>query len=178
MMTRALSTTFLLLTFALAQPARATDLVGEWVLNVERSAEVQPEQPEERQWFNGQNVNTSVSFGGLPLPKVRQKVPPMSSHTERQPGVLRCKEMTIANKGEDLLFTYVDIGSEVRKRGNKHGFKTSWGKRRLTESYKSTTRKVTHRFELQKDDSLLVTVTIKPDKGSKRVYKQVFDRKS
>ena len=158
--------------------ALATELVGAWVLDVERTAQVQPEQPQQRQWFKGQNVSTSVSYGGMPLPRVRHKVPPQSTLSEREPSVLRCKEMTIAHKGDDLLFTYLDVGSEVRKKGKHRGFKTSWNNKTLNESYRSTTRKVTHKFEMQKDESLLVTVVIKPDKGPKRIFKQIFNRKN
>ena len=158
--------------------ALATDLVGQWLLDAEKTEAIQPEQPQQKQWLKGQNVSTSVSYGGQRLPTLRQKVPPMSTLSARDPEVLRCKEMTISNKGDDLLFTYVDVGSEVRRKGKKRGFNTAWNKKKLTDSYKTTTRKVSHTFEIQDNGSLLVTVLIKPDKGPKRIYKQVFNRKS
>ena len=158
--------------------AQATELVGQWELDAERTEAIQPEQPQQKQWLKGQNISTSVSYGGQRLPTIRRKIGAMSSLSERDPEVLRCKEMVISNKGDDLLFTYVDVGSEVRQKGKKRGFNTAWNKKKLTDSYKTTTRKVSHTFAIQDDESLLVTVLIKPNKGPKRIYKQVFNRKS
>lgn len=158
--------------------SHATELVGQWELDAERTEAIQPEQPQQKQWLKGQNISTNVSYGGQRLPTIRRKIGAMSSLSERDPEVLRCKELVISNKGDDLLFTYVDVGSEVRSKGRKRGFNTAWSKKKLTDSYKTTTRKVSHTFAIQDDNSLLVTVLIKPNKGPKRIYKQVFNRKS
>ena len=166
----------LLLTLGITLPIQATELVGRWVLDQERTAAIQPEQPQENNWLKNQNINTSVSVGGMPLPSLGSKLPPVDSRPSPDPDILRCKELQIDPKGDDLLFTYVDVGSEVRKQGSYRGAKIKWGKKKLTESYKSTTRKVTHKFEIQDNDQLLVTVKINPNKGPTRTYLQLFDR--
>jgi len=157
-------------------PAQATELIGRWVLDQERTAAIQPEQPQEKNWLKNQNISTNVSLGGIPLPNLRSKVGPVDSQASPDPDILRCKELVIAPRQDSLHFTYVDVGSEVRKQGAYRGAKVRWSKKKLTESYKSTTRKVTHKFEIQDDNQMLVTVKINPDKGATRTYLQVFNR--
>lgn len=171
-----MSRLLLLLAIGLAPYAQATELLGHWILDQERTAQIQPEQPQENNFLKDQNINTTVAVAGMPLPRVRSKVPPVSSRPSPDPDILRCKELRIDPKGAGLLFTYVDVGSEVRKQGSYRGAKIRWNKKKLTESYKSTTRKVTHKFEIQDNDQLLVTVKINPNKGPTRTYYQVFDR--
>ncbi len=159
-----------------AWPAQATELIGYWVLDQEGTAAIQPEQPQENNWFKNQNISTTVSAGGMPLPRLRSKLPPVDSQAAPDPDILRCKEMQIEDVNDALRFTYVDVGSEVRKQGAYRGAKVRWNKKKLTESYKSTTRKVTHKFEIQDNNKLLVTVKINPNKGVTRTYLQLFDR--
>lgn len=172
-------TIYKLLTLLLALcclPAQATELVGRWVLDQEGTAAIQPEQPQEKNWLKNQNISTNVSVAGMPLPSLRSKVGPIDSRASPDPDILRCKELHIDAKNEALHFTYVDVGSEVRKQGAYRGAKVRWGKKKLTESYKSTTRKVTHKFEIQDNNQLLVTVKINPNKGVTRTYLQLFNR--
>lgn len=161
-----------------AWPTQATELIGYWVLDQEGTAAIQPEQPQEKNWFKNQNISTSVSVGGMSLPSLGSKVGPVDSRAAPDPDILRCKEMQIEEVKNALRFTYVDVGSEVRKQGAYRGAKIHWNKKKLTESYKSTTRKVTHKFEIQDNKKLLVTVKINPDKGVTRTYLQLFDRAS
>lgn len=156
--------------------AADTKLIGRWVLDQERTAAIQPEQPQENNWLKNQNISTNVSYGRMRLPKLRNKIGPVDSRAAPDPDILRCKEMLIEPDKDALRFTYVDVGSEVRKQGTYRGAKIRWNNTKLTESYKSTTRKVTHKFEIQDDNKLLVTVKINPDKGATRTYLQVFDR--
>jgi hypothetical protein len=158
-------------------PVQATELIGRWVLDQEGTAAIQPEQPQEKNWLKNQNISTNVSVGGMPLPNLRSKVGPVDSRASPDPDILRCKELHIGAQQDALLFTYVDIGSEVRKQGAYRGAKVRWSKKKLTESYKSTTRKVTHKLEIQDNNQLLVTVKINPDKGVTRTYLQLFNRK-
>ena len=84
--------------------------------------------------------------------------------------------MKIEPAADDLRFTYVDIGTEVRKKGHYRGVDTKWNNKSLTESYKTTTRKVKQKYQLVGEDEMVVTVIINPHKSAKRTYKQVFTR--
>ncbi|MGI9326041.1 MAG: hypothetical protein ACR2PZ_12530 [Pseudomonadales bacterium] len=157
--------------------AEASALTGIWILNEERSAQVQPEQLESRNWLGGGKVNTSVNVGGIPLPggsSGKQKA--MSDQPAKDPDILRCKRMEIESSGEDLQITYDELGRDLFRQGKYRGVTSRWDKKRLKSRYQTTTRKVTHDLQLQKDESLLVTVTIKADGSRKRTYKQVFER--
>ena len=162
----------------IALQAKATQLIGTWTIDVAQTEAIQPEQPQEKNWFKNQNIRTSVSVAGMPLPNPRTKVAPISSHAPKDPDILRCKELKIEPNGDGLRFTYVDVGSEMRKQGSYRGAKIRWNKKKLTESYKSTERKVTQTYEIKDNNQLLVTVKINPYKGATRTYKQVFNRKA
>jgi len=171
----------LLLIGALAQAtftwAADTQLIGEWQLDIEGSAAIAPEQPQEKNWFKNQNVRTSVNIGGIPLPRTGGRVPEFSNKPAKDPNILRCKEMIIEPRDGGLAFTYVNVGSDFRKKGKYRGAKIRWDKDSLSETYKSTTRKVTQKFEIQDNGQLLVTVKINPNKGLTRTYLQLFNRK-
>lgn len=171
----------ILLLYVLALSASATaetGLAGDWILNETRSAEVQPEQLESRRLLGQGRVSSSVSVGGIPIPGPggggKQKA--FSDRPTKDPDILRCKRMQIEAAGEDLRMTYEEVGSELFRQGQYRGVTSSWNQRRLKSRYRTTTRKVTHDLQLQKDDSLLVTVTIKEDGSRKRTYKQIFER--
>lgn len=176
LMTSGLVTLLTLLLALSAGAAQATELIGYWVLDQEGTAAIQPEQPQENNWFKNQNISTTVSAGGMPLPRLGSKIAPVDSRAAPDPDILRCKEMQIEDANNALRFTYVDVGTEVRKQGAYRGAKIRWTEKKLTESYKSTTRKVTHKFEIQDNNKLLVTVKINPNKGVTRTYLQLFDR--
>lgn len=157
---------------ALAEP----DWTGRWVLNEARSAVVQPEQPESSNWLSGGRVRSNVSIGGIPLPGRGSKIPPQSTATAREPGVLRCKELTISQpSAEQVELIYSKVGSERLRRGKRGGARTDWTSSRLRTRYQTTERKVDQRYELQEDGSLLVTTRIKPDGAKRRTFKQVFE---
>lgn len=153
-----------------------TQLTGDWVLNETRSAAVQPENVESRNWLPGGKLSGTISVGGVQVPTGNNR-PEASTGPSSDPGILRCKRLEIATVGEELHMTYVDVGKERFRQGRWRGVKTRWGKRELKSRYESTSRKVAYLLELQTDDSLLVTVTINPRKASKRTYKQVFERR-
>ncbi|MEM1229178.1 MAG: hypothetical protein AAGI15_01480 [Pseudomonadota bacterium] len=167
----------LLLTVTLPARADSTALIGDWTLNEARSAQVQPENVESRNWLpGGGKVRGTISVGGVQVPTggTQREV---STGPSSDPGILRCKRLQIAEVGEELRMTYEEVGSERFRQGTWRGVKTSWNRKRLKSRYESTSRKVAYLLELQTDDSLLVTVTIKPRKASKRTYKQIFERR-
>ena len=153
--------------------------LGHWVLNEERTQAIQPEQPESRNWLPKGRVSTSVSVGGIPLPRTGSKVPPVSSQTASDPTVLRIKALTIAAPDEQrVILEYGDLDSETLHRGDYRGARTSWNRKQLRTRYQSTERKVEHRYDIQQDGSLLVTTRIKPNRAKRRTYLQVFERPS
>lgn len=157
----------------------APDLIGTWVINEARSAAVQPEHLESRQWLGGGKLSTSVSVGGIPIPTGGQgRTASVSDQPAKDPDILRCKRMHIEAAGDDLRMTYEEVGSDLYRQGEYRGVTTRWNRKKLRSRYQTTTRKVTHALELQDDDSLLVTVTIKAKGTRKRTYKQVFERAS
>lgn len=152
-------------------------IIGSWVLNAERSAAVQPEHLESRDWLAGGRLSTSVNVGGIPIPTGgNNQSPQASGQPAKDPDILRCKRMHIEAAGDDLRMTYEEVGSDLFRKGKYRGVTTRWNKKRLNSYYHTTTRKVTHELALQSDDSLLVTVTIKAKGSRKRTYKQVFER--
>ena len=154
-------------------------ILGSWVINVERSAAVQPEHLESRDWLAGGRLSTSVNVGGIPIPTGGNKQAPQASgQPAKDPDILRCKRMRIEAAGDDLRMTYEEVGSDLFRKGKYRGVTTRWNKKRLNSYYHTTTRKVTHELALQPDDSLLVTVTIKAKGSRKRTYKQVFERET
>ena len=167
-----------LLTLAPAAFAAEPAWLGKWVLNAERSAEVQPEQPLSKGWLPGGNVSTTISVGGLPLPGTGGGVPSAAPDTApSDPGVLRTKALLLSLPSADVLrLEYKKVGEESLRRGTHRGIKTSWRSSTISTSYRTTERRVAQSYELQPDDSLLVTTTIKRKKSKKRTYKQIFER--
>jgi hypothetical protein len=146
-------------------------LLGNWILNSERTHELQPEQSS----GGGSGFGSpSISVGGvfIPLPGGSQP----STGGARDPNVLRCASMTVAMQGPDVHFSYTDAGEEVMKAGNDQGRKSSWNTSKLTQKYTTTSRSVTKTYQLQSDGLLVVKVKINP-KGSKSVtHVRVFQR--
>jgi hypothetical protein len=167
---------FVLLASTALAKGTGTELVGDWVLNETRSAAVQPENVESRNWLPGGKLSGTISVGGVQVPTGNNR-PEASTGPSSDPGILRCKRLEIATVGEELHMTYVDVGKERFRQVRWRGVKTRWDKRELKSRYESTSRKVAYLLELQTDESLLVTVTINPRKASKRTYKQVFERR-
>ncbi len=169
-----------LLSGLLPHAATADTLLGNWVLNQELSRELQPANTNQKKsMFGGLQGSPSIVVGGIPIP-----MPGSSSSKEvstgsvRDPQVLRCAEMTIELVGEDILFTYVGVGTEQLKQGNYRGTKTTYKSKKLTSRYETTSRTVSKTFELTKEGRLHATVRLKPNKGKTLVYHRVFDRAS
>ena len=165
----------LLLVAGTQAAAEATGLFGRWQLNNELSTDVQDTGGGID--LSGANVSTSVSVGGIPIPTGGSRPPSeISKLPSKDPDVLRCAELTIEPVGEDVLLTYVGVGSETLSKGNVQGTKTRWNQRKLTTRYATTSRKVSRTFEIQQDGRLLVTVKLDPNRAKAAVHKRVFDR--
>lgn len=151
-------------------------LLGQWVLNNELTKTAQPEGKETRDGFDSFGRPT-ITIGGIPLPGTGGGMSgPVSSAPTRDPSILRCSEFSVEAVGNELLVTYVGIGSEKVKAGNDQGRKTKWNRSKLTSSYETTTRKVTQTYQLGKDGRVTVTVSLNPNQGSTVIDKRVFER--
>lgn len=165
----------LLLSAAAPVIADAPSLFGKWQLNNELSTDVQDTGGGID--LSGGNISTSVTVGGIPIPTGGNRAPSeISKLPSKDPDVLRCAELTIEPLGDDVLLTYVGVGSETLSRGNVQGTKTRWTQRKLTTRYATTSRKVSRTFELQPDGRLLVTVKLDPNRAKAAVHKRIFDR--
>ena len=164
--------------FSLAAWGGELDLVGAWALNVERTEAVQPDNSNSHWWEGlGGNFSTSVSVGGIPVP-TGSPGPEPELGSPGPPQMLRCQAFTVERLDDSLLLTYQGVGSEELKPGAYRGMRSQWSRRKLTSNYESTTRKVKRSLEVQRDGSLLMSVTINPRKGKTLRYKRVFDRAS
>ncbi len=165
------------LTWALSSTAAESEkptLVGGWQIDDALTADVQPVEGHKKPRFEGIGM-PSISVNGMPLPGTGGGAQPTTG-SARDPKVLRCSAMTIESVGDNVHLTYVGTGSETLTPGTVQGVKTRWRERSLTSSYETTSRKVSKRFELQKDDTLLVTVKLKPRSGPSVTHKRVFRR--
>jgi hypothetical protein len=147
-------------------------LLGDWVLNSQRTHELQPKQSG---GGNGGFGSPSISVGGvgIPLPGQASQTPVGSA---RDPRVLRCEAMTVNTEGDNVHFVYLGAGEEIMKPGNDQGRKTSWNRSKLTQRYSTTSRTVTKTYRLEEDGSLEVKVKLAP-KGAKSVtHIRVFER--
>ena len=164
--------------FSLAAWGGELDLVGAWTLNVERTEAVQPDNSNSHWWEGlGGNFSTSVSVGGIPVP-TGSPGPEPELGSPGPPQMLRCQAFTVERLDDSLLLTYQGVGSEELRPGAYRGMRSQWSRRKLTSNYESTTRKVKRSLEVQRDGSLLMSVTINPRKGKTLRYKRVFDRAS
>lgn len=162
--------------FSLAAWGGELDLVGAWTLNVERTEAVQPDNSNSHWWEGlGGNFSTSVSVGGIPVP-TGSPGPEPEIGSPGPPQMLRCQAFTVERLDDSLLLTYQGVGSEELKPGAYRGMRSQWSRRKLTSNYESTTRKVKRSLEVQRDGSLLMSVTINPRKGKTLRYKRIFDR--
>jgi hypothetical protein len=146
-------------------------LLGNWVLNSERTHELQPEQSSN----DGSGFGSpSISVGGvfIPLPGGSQP----STGGARDPNVLRCASMTVAMQGPDIHFSYTGAGEEVMKAGNNQGRKSSWNTSKLTQKYTTTSRSVTKTYQLDSDGLLVVKVKINPKGSKSATHVRAFQR--
>ena len=175
-----LMTVLLATVLPLAAPAalsrdKASLLDGTWVINHELTEEVQPEFRNSGLFDNLGGGRMQVSVMGVPVP-TSEAQPRPTIGTPRDPDVLACLEMILHDRGDTFLATYQNVGEEEFVRGNVRGRESRWTGKSLTQFYKTTERKVTKAYEVRSDGRLLVTVTIKPNKDKKRVFKRIFER--
>lgn len=170
-------TALLALIFAASSFAKAPPewLLGDWVLNNELTAAAQVKKKDSG--FGGTGgFSTSVSVGGIPLPGSSGSAQQGPGGSTKDPQVLRCSELQINSEGENLLFTFVGVGTELVEPGNNQGRVTKWNRSKLTSRYETTSRKVERIYQLQKDGTLMVTVKIKPRQAARIIQKRVFQR--
>ena len=160
--------------FAADKPAK---FEGPWVINHELTDEIAPEFKDANVFSGLGNGRVSVSVMGVPIPGSTPRAASGSSAAQ-DPQVLSCSEMLIEQKGRELHVSYKDLGDEVLRKGDYRGRKSSWSRSKISQRYKSTTRKVAKTWEVRSDGRLLVTVAIDPNGDKKRTYKRVFDRKT
>lgn len=163
-----------LLPFATAKDDGSA-LEGTWIINHDLTEEVQPEFKNSGLFDNLGGGRMQVSVMGVPVP-TSEAQPRASIGTPRDPDVLSCLEMILHDRGDTFLATYQEVGEEEFIKGNFRGREASWNRKSLRQFYKTTERKVTKTYEIRSDGRLLVTVTIKPNKDKKRVFKRVFER--
>jgi hypothetical protein len=148
-------------------------LLGEWVLNSERTHELQPKQSGGSNGLGSTSISVGVGGVGIPMPGQASQTPVGGA---RDPRVLRCEAMTVSELGDSVHFVYQGVGEETMKPGNDQGRKTSWNRSKLTQKYSTTSRAVTKTYRLEEDGSLEVKVKLAP-KGAKSVtHVRVFER--
>ena len=166
--------------FVAAQQAVAErgelELLGTWTVNIERSRAVQPNNANVRWWEGLEgNFSTGVSVGGVPVP-MGGGAKPEGDAGIPNPEMLRCQSFGIERNEHGLLLSYHGVGEEKIRPGAYRGLHSAWSAKALTSNYESTTRKVKRTLEIQRDGSLLMSVTINPRKGKTRRFKRVFER--
>jgi hypothetical protein len=90
--------------------------------------------------------------------------------------VLRTTEFTIEPAGDALRLSFAGVGDETLQRGNDQGLVSRWSARRLNTGYETTSRRVSQVYQVRRDGHMEVTVTLRPNQGTRTVYKRVFDR--
>ena len=149
-------------------------ILGSWRLNHQLSTDAQDSRsgPD----LSGNHVSTTVTVGGIPLPKrgsVRQSE--LSKIPSKDPDILRCAKLSIEPLAEHMSLTCQGVGSETLSKGNVQGTRTTWSKRKLSTRYATTSRKVIRTFKLRPDGRLLVTVKLNPNRAKAAVHKRIFD---
>jgi hypothetical protein len=158
--------------------AESPGLIGNWTLNDELTAEIQPLGKETHRLGSNSSIKPSISVGGMPFPTGSSSQGEVSSAPTQQPKVLSCAELSMEQVGDDIHLSYLGVGSETLSPGNVQGTRTRISTHKLTSRYETTSRKVSKTFELRDDGRLLVTVKLNPKQGATVVHKRVFDRKS
>ena len=150
-----------------------TWLLGDWVLNSEKTHELQPKQSSGVDSGSFGMPSISVGGVGIPLPGGSSAA---GSGGGRDPRVLRCEAMNVAMEGEKVHFSYHGVGEESMQPGNDQGRKTSWRGTRLTQKYTTTSRSVSKTYQLDDDGMLLVRVKINPKGSKSATHIRVFER--
>ena len=152
-------------------------LEGAWVLDEEESKRIQP-APAKDSIFSRIRGSTNVSVGGIPVPKSSTAQSTETRGKANDPDVLFCKGMNIIATSESVRIDYDGLGAKTFYIGKVRGRKTAYSAKRLTTSYESTSRKVSQKYVMDGPNKVIVTVTLKPNSGKKRVIKKAFNRKA
>ena len=163
-----------------AVPAVAKErpsLIGDWQLNHDLTKERRPKVRNAKPSRSGFGTNVAVGAGGVLMPVPRRPTGPSAGGaTANLPKILACQELSLAQQGSDIVVTCPQM-LEARKFviGKIHGRTVRFSNRKLTEKYSSTSRRVTHEFNLERSGVMEIKITVKP-KGAKRItYILVFD---
>ena len=159
-----------------ADPAAPEWLLGDWVLNSEKTHSLQPKQTD-----GGGDIgfgSPSISVGGVGIPLPGGSGTGSTPGGARDPRVLRCDAMTVTTADRDLHFTYRGSGEEQMKPGNDQGRKTSWNRKKLTQKYTTSSRSVSKTYQLDGDGALVVRVKINPKGSKSATHVRVFERPS
>ena len=169
-----LSLIFILFFTGNAYPISAYE--GAWVINqTETAALREPYKDNSRR--RGSKFKSQVSVGGLPMPKSNSQRA-MSRLTAQSPMVLRSTRMIIEFEGDQINIQYPSIGKETLYKGEYRGRKTKWSSKQIKQTYKTTERRVTKTWSINKEGLLLVVVKIKPNESKQIITKVVFDPES
>lgn len=148
-------------------------LLGDWVLNSEKTQALTPKQ----KGGGGGNIGTpTIAIGGVGIPLPGGGSAPVGGGGAQDPRVLRCDAMSVSMSGEQIRFEYRGSGEETMVPGNDQGRKTTWTRSRLTQNYTTTVRSVTKNYELQDDGTLIVKVKINPKGAKGATHVRVFER--
>ncbi len=147
----------------------APDLTGDWELDEELTKKLEPPVRTNREF--GRGLRNMV----LPTPGGPGAQNPNAASL-KQPLILDCVGLTLTKKDKTVEIE-CDNGTQREFHvGNRHGRRTIWRSKRLTESYRSTSRSVKHSIKLDRDDNMIVTVTIKPQGGIAQKHVRAFNR--
>ena len=153
-------------------------LLGVWEFNPEETQKLQPKRARTKTTKSGFG-NIGVSVGGMPVPRPGRGAAAASRGTSVLPKVLSCNKLTLSEAADEILMTCPSFkGTREFRIGKHHGRTVRWRDKRLTEKYSSTSRRVTHDFQLRKSDQMHVEVVVTPKQSSRLKYLVVFDRAS
>lgn len=146
---------------------------GNWIVNQEET-EALREPYKDNSKKKRSKFKPHVSVGGLPMPgSNRQKA--MSRLAAQSPMVLRSSKMTITFEGDQINVRYPNIGHEILHKGEFRGRKTKWSRKQIKQTYRTTERRVTKTWSINKQGRLLVIVKIKPNEAKQVITRRVFD---
>ncbi len=146
---------------------------GNWIINQEET-EALREPYKDNSRKRGSRFKPQVSVGGLPMPRSNSQRA-MSRLTAQPPMVMRSTKMTIAFDGDQIKIQYPNIGQETLYKGEFRGRKTKWSAKQIKQTYKTTERRVTKTWSINKQGRLLVVVKIKPNESKQVITRLVFD---
>ena len=155
-------------------------LVGDWTLNRDLTEERRPKVKKAESSRSGFDSRVAVGAGGVLMPIPNNPTGPSAAGaTGNLPKILACQQLSVTQQGSDIVVTCPQM-LEPRNFvvGRIHGRTVKWSTRKLTEKYSSTSRRVTHTFNLERSGLMEITITVKPKRAKKLTYIMVFDRVS